>query len=296
MAEYEIRHVLDVKAGCGEGPLWSVEEQALYWLDFHRKTLNRFDPALGANRSWRLPAKPGCFTFRVGGGAVIATNLGYYDFDFATSAIELIREAPFDPDKFNFNDGKADRQGRFWAGSIKEHFDHNAPGEGIYYRYEPGEVTPGIFGVAVPNGTAFSPDGRTMYRAESMQRVIYAYDYDPVTGVPSGQRLFAKVPDEFGIPDGATVDSEGGFWVALPFGQTGKIVRFAPDGRLDIDIDLPVMVPTMVAFGGLNMATLFITSGRIEKFFNKPSSPLGGDIFAIETGYRGIPETLTARA
>jgi sugar lactone lactonase YvrE len=110
------------------------------------------------------------------------------------------------------------------------------------------------------------------------------------------ERLFAKIPDEFGIPDGATVDSEGGYWVALPFGETGKIARFAPDGRLDIHIDLPVLAPTMVAFGGLNMATLFITSGRIEKFLNRPSSPLGGDIFAIETGFRGIPEALTARA
>jgi sugar lactone lactonase YvrE len=296
MPEYQVRHVLDVKADHGEAPLWSVEEQALFWVDIQNKSFNRFDPKSGSNRAWTLPATPGCFTFRVGGGAVIAANRGYYDFDFATSAIERICAAPFDPEKFRFNDGKADRNGRFWAGSIKERFDQNAPGEGIYYRYEAGVVTPGLFDISVPNGTAFSPDGRTMYRAESMQRIIYALDYDPLTGVASKQRVFATMPEGFGIPDGAAVDTEGGLWLAVPFGPTGKIARFTPDGRLDVQFDVPVLVPTMVSFGGPGLETLFITSSRMEKNLNRPSSPLGGDLFAVETGYRGIPETPIARA
>ena len=295
MADYEVRHVLDVKAGLGEAPLWSLEQQALFWVDIHRNSFNRFDPVSGSNRSWSLPAAPGCFAFRVGGGAVIATDRGYYDFAFATGAIELIRDAPFDPEQFRFNDGKADRQGRFWAGSIQKNFDPEATGQATYYRYEAGAVIPGIFGITVPNGTAFSPDGRTMYHSESMQRVIYSLDYDPDTGVASGQRVFARMPDGFGIPDGATVDTEGGFWTAVPFGQTGKVARFTPDGRLDVHFDVPVLVPTMVAFGGSDMSTLFVTSGRIEAHLNRPQSPLGGDIFAVETGYRGIPEIPIAR-
>jgi sugar lactone lactonase YvrE len=294
MADYEIRHVLDVKAALGEAPLWSVEEQALFWVDILRHTFNRFDPVSGSNRSWSLPAAPGCFTFRVG-GAVIAAERGYYDFDFATHAIELIRDAPFDPGQFRFNDGKADRHGRFWAGSIMKNFDTEAPGQATYYRYEAGVVTPGISGITVPNGTAFSPDGRTMYHSESMQRVIYSLDYDPDTGVASGQRVFARMPEGFGIPDGATVDTEGGFWTAVPFGQTGKVARFTPDGRLDVHFDVPVLVPTMVAFGGPDMATLFVTSGRIEAHLKRPASALGGDIFAVATGYRGIPEIPIAR-
>jgi len=293
MAGFEVRHVLDIKAGLGEAPLWSVEQQALYWVDIEGKTLNRFDPASGANRAWPLPAIPGCFNFREG-GLILAANLGYYDFDFASEKFELILEAPFDPKVFRFNDGKADRQGRLWAGTIP--FAFKGEPEGTFYRYENGVATPGIPGIMVPNGVAFSPDGTVMYRSESMQRIIYRYDYDIETGTPSNQRVFAEMPDGFGITDGAAVDTEGYYWCALPFGETGKVARFAPDGMLDLHFDMPVLVPTMVSFGGPDMSTLYITSGRLEPSLNRPVSALGGDIFAVETSFTGIAETMTARA
>jgi sugar lactone lactonase YvrE len=293
VAEFEVRHVLDVKATLGEAPAWSIEQGALFWVDIEKQTINRFDPARGTNRVWPIGAIPGCFAFRKG-GAVIATNRGYYDFDFATGALARICDAPFDPDVFRFNDGKVDRQGRFWVGSIPFAFKIDGPGEGTFYCYEAGRVRPGIEGIKVPNGTAFSPDGTTMYRAESMDRYILAYDYDPASGTPSNPRVFATMPDGFGIPDGATVDSEGCLWTAVPFGITGKVARFTPDGALDLQFDVPVLVPTMVTFGGPNMSTLYITSGRIEASLNRPVSPLGGDIFAVETRFRGIPEALLA--
>jgi sugar lactone lactonase YvrE len=291
MADFAVKRVLDIKAGLGEGVLWSVEEQALFWVDIHKKTLNRFDPADGSNHAWTLPATPGCFAFRDGRGAVIATDRGYYDLDFASGAIEFLLAPPFDPEAFRFNDGKTDRQGRFWVGTVSaKHFEEGR-GQGHYFRYENGVSVEGLAGVTIANGTAFSPDGRTMYRAESMARTIYALDYDPVSGVASNERVFATPPEGFGIPDGATVDAEGFYWSAAPFGdKTGHVLRFAPDGALDLHFEVPVLVPTMVAFGGPDLSTLYIVSGRIEAALKRPPSEWGGDLFAVETGFRGLAE------
>jgi sugar lactone lactonase YvrE len=292
MADFEVKRVLDIKAGLGEGVLWSVEEQALFWVDLHKKTMNRFDPADGSNQVWALPAMPGCFAFREGRGAVIATSRGYYDLDFATGAIEFLLAPPFDRKVFRFNDGKTDRQGRFWVGTVFVANFEEGRGQGHYFRYENGVAVDGLAGITVANGTAFSPDGRTMYHAESMSRTIFALDYDPDTGIASNERVFATLPEAFGIPDGATVDAEGYYWSATPFGEkTGSVVRFAPNGVLDLHIEAPVLVPTMVAFGGPDLSTLYIVSGRIEAALNRQPSEWGGDIFAVETRFRGLPET-----
>lgn len=290
MADFEVKRVLDIKAGLGEGALWSVDEQALFWVDIHKKTLNRFDPADRSNHAWTLPATPGCFAFREGRGAVVATDRGYYDLDFVSGVMELLLAPPFDPAIFRFNDGKTDRQGRFWVGTVLANkFEE---GLGHYFRYENGTAVEGLSGITVANGTAFSPDGRTMYRAESMARRIYALDYDPDVGVATNERVFATMPEGFGFPDGATVDSEGFYWSAVPFGEkTGSVMRFAPDGKLDLHFDTPVLVPTMVAFGGPDLSTLYIVSGRIEAALNRSPSELGGDLFAVETRFRGLPET-----
>lgn len=298
MKQFEVRHVLDIKAELGEAPCWSVEQQALYWVDIENKTLNRFDPASGRNDSWPVPATPGCFNFREGGGLVLATNHGFFDFDFATTRFEKICDAPFDPAAWRFNDGKADRQGRLWAGSMKLAFKIDGPPEGTFYRYEAGKVVAGIPGIMVPNGTAFSPDGATMYRSDWRPegKVVLQYDYDVATGTPSKERLFTDMPELFGIPDGAAVDSEGYYWNAVPYGDKGRVARFAPDGSLDLHFDMPVLGPTMVAFGGKDLTTLFITSCRLEKNMGRPMSNLGGDIFAVETQVQGLAETLSSRA
>jgi sugar lactone lactonase YvrE len=183
MAEFEVRRVLDIKAELGEAPLWSVEEQALFWVDIHKQTFNRFDPTHGENRAWRLPATPGCFAFRGGRSALIATDAGYYDFACESGALELVLSAPFDAAGARFNDGKTDRQGRFWAGTIS--VPRVIKGANHFFRFENGVAVKALDGVSVANGLAFSPDGRIMYRAESMERTIYALDYDPETGAVS---------------------------------------------------------------------------------------------------------------
>ena len=295
MAKFEVRHVLDVKAELGEAPLWSAEQEALYWVDIEGKTLNRFDPATGINRAWQVPAIPGCFNFREG-GLVLACNEGYFDFDFKTGAFEKICNVPFDGAVFRFNDGKADRQGRLWAGTIAFAFKVAGPPEGTFYRFDKGKVDGVIRDVMVPNGTAFSPDGAIMYRSDWRPegRLVLKYDYDIATGTPSNPRTFATLPEGFGVPDGAAVDTEGFYWAAVPYGDKGRIARFSPDGKLDLSIEMPVLGPTMTSFGGKNMSTLYITSCRLEKVMGLPMSPLGGDIFAIETNAMGILETPTA--
>jgi sugar lactone lactonase YvrE len=288
VAEFDVRRVLGISAGLGEGALWSVEEQALFWVDIYKSTFNRFDPVSGSNHAWSLPSPPGSFAFRDGGAIIAATN-GYLDIDFATGAIKLSAPAPYDPAMFRFNDGKADRQGRFWAGTILQ--DYGGPERGRYFRYEKGAITASPFDISVANGTAFSPDGRTMYRAETIERKIFVLDYDTETGAPSNQRLFAETPRELGIPDGATVDSEGFYWAATPFGKEyGSVARFSPEGELVLHFPTPVMMPTMVAFGGPNLSTLYITTGTSPR--NRRPTDMDGDLFAVETPFRGLPEAL----
>lgn len=291
MAEYNVKCVLDMKTTLGECPMWSAEDQSLYWIDIERKTINRFHPASNNNKAWLLPAMPGCFALRDGNGAVIAARDGIYDFDFGTGLAKKLVAAPFDSTQMRFNDGRTDRQGRLWAGSIAADM-RPSDGNGAFYRYDGRSLDRVIAPITIANGTAFSPDGRTMYRAESMLECIFAYDYDPATGTPSRERIFAKVPEKLGHPDGATVDTEGGYWIALPnTAGYGHVARFTPDGRLDFRFEVPVMFSTMVAFGGPQLSTLYITCARLGQYIKEPVAEASGAIFAVETKFRGAPET-----
>lgn len=296
MAKYEPRPVLHIGAELGETPVWSAREQRLYWLDIEHHTINRFDPASTTNETWRLPVAPGCFAFREDGTAVIAGQDGFYNMDFATGAIERVMPSQHDPKKLRFNDGRTDRQGRLWVSTVTENLDLSNTDANGWFRLDENGLEEMLFAVGLPNGTAFSPDGRTMYRARTMERQIFAYDYDTSTGRIANERIFATVPYELGGPDGAAIDSEGGYWIALAAPQdgsspTGGVARFAPDGTLDRYIPLPVPMVTMVAFGGPDLSALYVTTARLEKFMHDAVPPLAGDIFVIETDYRGEPET-----
>jgi sugar lactone lactonase YvrE len=213
--------------------------------------------------------------------------------DFATGAIRKIIEPAHDPKRLRFNDGRTDRQGRLWLGTVYADMVTDNT-DTAYYRFDGRRITKGITPAGMTNGTAFSPDGKTMYRVQTMDRQIYAHDYDPVSGMPSRGRVFAVVPNELGLPDGATVDADAGYWVALtapPEGGRAGIARYAPDGRLETYIDSPVPLPTMVAFGGPDLSTLFVTSGRLQEWMQYRVPESAGSIFAIETEFRGIPET-----
>jgi sugar lactone lactonase YvrE len=293
MTTYQPKRVLTIKAELGEHPVWSVEDQRLYWLDIDGGTINRFDPVSGENTAWSLPTRPGCFAFREGGGAVIAAGDGIYDFDFATGTARRIMASGHDPAQLRFNDGKTDRQGRLWSGTVRA--DHNLfeTGQNAYWRYDGRTLDRMLTDVGVSNGTAFSPDGRTMYRGQTEARTVFAYDYDPQSGTPSNPRVFATIPDGLGMPDGAAVDTEGGYWCAIAqpvVGAKPGVVRFTPDGRMDLFFDMPIPITTMVAFGGPQMSTLYITTGRMEAMMPYETPEVAGSLYAVETPFRGIPE------
>jgi L-arabinonolactonase len=296
MTEYKVRPVLDFEVSLGECPMWSVEDECLYWIDIELKTINRFRPAAGDNKSWPVPTTPGSYALRDDNGAVIAGRDGIYEFDFGAGAAKQLVPAPFDSSRERFNDGRTDRQGRFWAGTVP--VPRNATDTAIredvecaLYRFD-GRNLDRVLPISIANGLAFSPDGRTMYRAESFQERIFAYDYDPVAGMPSRERVFAEVPASQGIPDGATVDTEGGYWVALPnMAGLGHVARYHVDGRLDFQFEVPVMMSTMVAFGGPDLSTLYITCAHLGQFIKNPVPEARGALFAVETQFRGVPET-----
>ncbi len=292
MSNYNVRHVLKVGAQLGEAPVWSVKHQALFWLDIEKRKVNRFDPATGANKVWDFPSSPGCIVLDDAGAGIIAARDGYYTMNFETGAIKKLHEPPFDPTTHRFNDGKCDRQGRFVVGSFaNDYLQTRIAGQATFYSFNGKTVTPILPNCSVTNGTAFSPDGKTMYRAESLERTIYAYDYDTKTGLPSRERVFAKVPDTLGHPDGVAMDTQGGYWTALSMGPQGSGVgRFTPDGKLDLHIDVPPLIGTMVAFGGANLATLYITSANEPAFTDRPLAATAGDLFAVDVPFQGLAE------
>lgn len=298
MPDYQVRCVLEARAELGECPLWSAEEQCLFWIDIAGKSFNRFDPASGGNVRWELPDMPGSFVLREGGGIVLAMRDGFYGFDPALglSSFQKLADAPYNAEKLRFNDGRTDRQGRYWVGSML--IDIMAHGnDGAYYSYDGSGVERRISPVEHANGTAFSADGRRMFRSETMQRKIFCYDHDPKTGRVSNEQIFATVPDELGLPDGAVIDTDGGYWSALPAGPNGgSVARFRPDGGLDLVIEMPVAICTMPAFGGPDLSTLYVTSGRLEAMIGREPSELSGGIFAVDMPFQGVPETMFRHA
>lgn len=190
-----------------------------------------------------------------------------------------------------FNDGRCDRQGRFWAGSMLLDMNAAAP-VGALYRYSAGQSEPlsaQLNDLIVPNGLAFSPDGRTLYLSDShpSAQAIWAFDYDIDSGTPHNRRLFVDMRQHPGRPDGAAVDSEGGYWICG--NDAGLIHRFSPDGRLDRSLAVPVLKPSMCAFGGRDLDTLFVTS--IRPAGDLGDQPLAGGVFALQPGVKGLEET-----
>jgi sugar lactone lactonase YvrE len=295
MDQFKPKCVLNIEAELGEHPLWSEEDACLYWLDIEKSTINRFVPTTGKNTSWKLPARPGCFALRADGGAIVAAQDAFYKIDFTSGAIERLMPAAHDPKLMRFNDGRTDRQGRLWVSTVRVDMDLSKTLDNGYYRLDARGLERVLHSVGIPNGTAFSPNGKLMYRAQSESREIFCYDYDPVTGTPSNMRLFATVPEQYGMPDGATVDSDGGYWVALaapPSGPpNGGVARFTPHGKLQSYFDLAVPFVTMVAFGGPDLSTLYITTARLEAFMPNGVPPNAGNLFAVDVDVRGIAES-----
>lgn len=281
--------VLDARASVGEVPIWSAEESALYWIDIQAPTLNRTELGSGRTRTWRFPDDVGCYGLSADRSiAVVALHSGIYRLDLVTDELVKVHDAPYDRQHMRFNDGRCDPRGRFWVGTIRLPDSPLPDGSGAFWRLDDRGLVRQIDDITVANGIAFSPDEATMYLADRPGWQILAFDYDPETGSATGRRRFAGVP-EGQFPDGAAVDRDGGYWIALF--AAGRIARFLPDGTLDRLLAAPVTHPTMVAFGGPDLATLYVTTARA--FLDDAGlerEPHAGGIFACDVGARGLPE------
>jgi sugar lactone lactonase YvrE len=284
-----IEVLLDIKTPLGEGPLWDVEQQRLYFLDIPTGIIYRCTADGRELRAWDLPGKVGSMAIRKdGSGAIVALASGFAALDFKTGDVTPILDPEPDLPTTRLNDGKVDRRGRFLAGTMD--MSEAAP-IGSLYRLDPDfKVTKLTTGIIVSNGPCWSPDDKTFYFHDSWAGEIWAYDYDIATGMPSNRRRFAKLDTKAGAADGSTVDAEGCLWNAQVF--DAKLVRYRPDGTVDRVVGMPVNKVSSVMFGGPNLDILYVTSMAKPPLPHHPGDGvLRGSLFAIHgLGIQGLPE------
>jgi sugar lactone lactonase YvrE len=275
-------------ARIGESPVWSDAESALYWTEIHDRKLRRLDTLTGASRTWPVKEKVASFALCEGGGLVAALHGGFALIDLELGTLSRLAR-PFAAGlEVHLNDGRCDRSGRFfWSGTLHE---PRTKQNGELFRLAgDGTATRMAGGVIASNGLAFSPDNRVLYYADSRGPVIWAFDFDPATGDLANRRIFATVPPGEGLPDGAAVDAEGCYWSARFMGR--RIVRYLPDGRIDREIPMPLDNATMLAFGGPDYRTLYITTGRASLGPEELArQPWAGGVLTMPVEVPGLPE------
>ena len=285
--------ILDARNATGESPVWSTTQQALYWVDIPAKRLHRWSPSDGKEQSWQASQMLACIAQAGDGHWIAAMENGLFAITpHADGSLDsrLLASVTHAQPGMRFNDGRCDRQGRFWAGTMLMDMAAGAP-VGAMYRYNAGQTEPltaQLQGFIVPNGLAFSPDGNTLYLSDSHPDVqkIWAFDYDTDSGTPHNRRLFVDMTQHPGRPDGAAVDADGCYWICG--NDAGLIHRFTPEGKLDRSLAVPVKKPAMCAFGGADLDTLFVTS--IRPAGDLTDQPLAGGVFALRPGVKGLPE------
>jgi D-xylonolactonase len=276
----------------GEGTLWSPREQSLYWVDILGCRLHRLHPAIGARSSWAFDEEISALAERAHApGLIVTLRRGFALFDPASDGEPHYLHQPEAALPGNrFNDGKCDRQGRFWAGTMD--FDCVAP-TGALYRYDPdGRCTRHEEGFAVTNGPTWSADGRTLYFNDTVNGRIHAYDFDSAAGTLSGKRLWLAFAAGDGVPDGMTTDAAGRLWIAHWGGAC--ISCHDPVTAQELcRVPLPTSHVTNCAFGGPDMRTLFISTARTGLTAEQlAAEPLAGGIFAVSIDSPGLPAGL----
>jgi sugar lactone lactonase YvrE len=282
---------LDAQMALGECPVWSVAQQALWFVDVKGRRLWRFDPESGEARRIEQPEEIACVAPAADGGFIAGMRSGLWRLDEAGAPVAMLAANPEDTSRSRFNDGRTDPAGRFLAGTLDEGKAH---GDARLYRWDRRGLAVLAEGLVTSNGLAFSPDGRTLYHADTPRFTVWAMDYDLATGAVANRRPFFRLTptdDDRGRPDGAAVDAEGCYWTALYDG--GRVQRRDPDGRLLEEHPVPARCPTMVAFGGRDLRTLFATTARAgRREAELAAFPLSGGLFAMRVATPGLPEPL----
>jgi sugar lactone lactonase YvrE len=270
----------------GESVVWSVREAALYWIDIRAPAIHRLDPESGEHRICRLPELCGGIA-PMASGLVVALRRSLAHFDPDTGVLTVLCEVEPEAAGNRLNEAKCDRSGRLWVGSMR---DFAAATSGALYRVDRRLRPERVFGdITIPNSLGWSPDGRTMYFADTQLGALRAYEYDPDTGALGRMRVLLDGDPATGAPDGCAVDAEGHVWTTR-FG-VGRVLRVAPDGRVSATVQLPTMQPTSCALGGRGLKTLFITTAH-QKLDpeQRREQPEAGHLFAVDVDVPGLPD------
>lgn len=279
------------RAQLGECPVWCDRTARLHWVDIDGRAVHRTDPTTGEDEVRALDVRPGSIALRDRTDhLLVAAEHGLHDLDWATGALTPLAELESGDAPTRLNDGRCDPAGRFWVGSMDDPSDRGAH-RGQLHRVDTDlSVTTVETGVGVSNSLAFTPDGRTMYWADTRRGRVEAFDHDPDTGERRNRRVFVDFADGLpGGPDGACVDADLCLWVACVHGW--GLARITPQGEVDRFVELPVEKPTMPAFGGARLDTMFVTtisSGGSRS--SAPGQPLAGALLVLDVGCTGLPE------
>lgn len=282
----------------GESPVWSVADQCLYWVDIEAPCIHRLDWATRVQRSWTLPERVGCIALSDRGTLIAAMETGIFEVTLGApplAHVSLLAAVTHPQPGMRFNDGRCDRQGRFWAGTMVRDMGLASAAGGIYGLDENGLRGPVLDGYITPNGMAFSPDGATAYLSDSHPRVqkIWQHSFDGATGTWGAKAALVDMQALPGRPDGAAVDAEGGYWICG--NDAGQVHRFSPQGELLQSIAVPVSKPAMCAFGGPELRHLFVTSIRPAAPVPGFDAALDGALLVLEPGVQGLPESVFSR-
>lgn len=300
-------------AALGESPFWHPHEQMLYWVDISGKQILRANIYMGTVEAWDLPGEPGCMAPAASGGLVVALRDGVYRAHTWGGPLQLLTTLDYDPSHMRANDGKCDALGRFWVGTIDEtRTQHNAGLYCIDAREIASSGTPDVRCMVNPadlptttaNGLAWSPDNRTLYWADTPSHTVWAWDHAQTENTLSARRVFtsfkakpegwvsealdARNGNYRGRPDGAAVDVQGNYWVAMFEGR--RVCQFAPDGSLLAEFAVPLQCPTMPCFGGEDLKTLYLTSARHHRSAAELAAfPLSGSLLSMRVDVAGLP-------
>ncbi|QYF93452.1 SMP-30/gluconolactonase/LRE family protein [Massilia sp. PAMC28688] len=283
--------MVDARNTLGEGVLWCERTARVLWTDIEGAVLHAHDPATGHTRTWPMPERLACFALTDSDDRLLlglATRLAF--FDFSSGGITTICRVEEHLADTRINDGRCDRQGRFVFGTFNQAQPKTAIGS--FYRLNADLTLErlALQKVAIANSICFSPDGGTMYYCDSMEKLIRSCQYGGPGGTLGEGRIFADLRGAEGEPDGSTVDADGYLWNAL--WGANKVVRYAPDGRVERELATPATQPSCVALGGAGFDTVYVTSARVgleaALLAREPSN--GGVFRAVQAGVRGLPE------
>jgi sugar lactone lactonase YvrE len=287
MKKHDCELIVQAESDLGEGAIWDGRKQLLYWLDIEAGKLNIFDPSSGENRTLSIGQPVGTVVPCKSGGLLLALQHGLAHLDPETEQLTLLMDPEEHLPDNRFNDGKCDPAGRFWVGTMR--LDSAFTNEGSLYCLDlDGTIHKRLEGVSISNGLAWSQDQATMYYIDSPTREVAAFDYDVSSGMISNRRSVVSVPEEWGMPDGMTIDTEGRLWVAQFFGY-GVYCYDPITGELLEKVEVPSLAVTTCAFGGSDLATLYITTARVGTSDEQLREyPLAGSLFQARPGVKGV--------